>query len=63
MGKRQDQTLSVTDLVCGYGAEPICGPATFELHPGEAAVILGANGAGKTTLLGTIAGRQHEISG
>jgi heme exporter protein A len=36
--------------------EPVFGPLDFEVHGGEALLVLGGNGAGKTTLLRVLAG-------
>lgn len=36
--------------------EPVFGPLDFDVHGGEALLVLGGNGAGKTTLLRVLAG-------
>lgn len=44
-----------TDLVAGYGDQPILGPTSFTIHTGVTA-LLGRNGGGKTTLMRTLCG-------
>lgn len=56
-------TLSVHDLVCGYGNRAILGPLSFSLEAGSFMLIEGPNGAGKSTLLKTLIGLIPPISG
>ena len=48
--------LVVKDLEAGYGNLKVLRRLTFEVQPGQIAVILGANGAGKTTTLRALCG-------
>jgi branched-chain amino acid transport system ATP-binding protein len=48
--------LQVTDLHAWYGESHILHGVTFDIRPGEVAVLLGRNGAGKTTTLKSIMG-------
>ena len=54
--------IEARDLVAGY-ADPVCGPVSFILGPGEILGIAGPNGCGKSTLLGAIAGGVRIFSG
>jgi branched-chain amino acid transport system ATP-binding protein len=49
-------SLTVTDVVAGYGSVPVLNGVTITARPGTITAVLGANGAGKTTLLRTISG-------
>ena len=51
-----------TDLVAGYGHQPILGPTSFTIHTGVTA-LLGRNGAGKTTLMRTLCGIIPPVGG
>jgi branched-chain amino acid transport system ATP-binding protein len=55
--------LAVTDLVCGYVAEPVLRGVSFTAEPGEVVALLGPNGAGKTTLLKALSGLVTARSG
>jgi branched-chain amino acid transport system ATP-binding protein len=44
-----DPLLRVRDLRSGYGNVPVIHGLSFDVYPGETAVILGLNGAGKST--------------
>jgi ABC-type multidrug transport system ATPase subunit len=48
--------LSVNQVVAYRRADPLFGPATFDVEKGQFAFITGSNGVGKTTLLDCIAG-------
>lgn len=43
--------LEARDLVLYRGGEPVCGPLTFTVEPGERVQLRGRNGTGKSTLL------------
>jgi branched-chain amino acid transport system ATP-binding protein len=49
-------SLSVEDLVAGYGATVVIDGISLELRPGDTLAILGRNGVGKSTLLATLMG-------
>lgn len=49
--------LEVKDLrLCYEGAEPLCEPISFQLMPGELALLTGASACGKSSLLSAING-------
>ena len=48
--------LTVENVVCSYGAEPVLDGLSFKLQRGHIGCILGPSGSGKTTLLRCIAG-------
>jgi zinc transport system ATP-binding protein len=54
--------LVANGLVAGY-SEPVIGPLSFSLQPGEVVGLWGANGCGKSTLLRTIAGKARIFEG
>lgn len=54
--------LRVDGLVAGY-AEPVIGPVSFTMAPGEVVGLQGANGSGKSTLLRAIAGQARCFGG
>jgi ATPase subunit of ABC transporter with duplicated ATPase domains len=54
--------LEVDRLVAGY-SEPVVGPISFALEPGEVVGLAGPNGAGKSTVLGAIIGTTRVFSG
>ena|SRR3984957_2612865 len=56
-------SLTVTDVVAGYGSVPVLNGVTITARPGTITAVLGANGAGKTTLLRTISGFVRTRSG
>ena len=55
--------IKVTNLWQAHGARWILRDVTFEVQPGEIAVLTGVNGVGKTTLLTTIAGMKSAAKG
>jgi zinc transport system ATP-binding protein len=54
--------LELRDVVAGY-AEPVVGPLSFAIEPGEVVGLAGANGAGKSTVLGAIIGTTRLFAG
>ncbi len=57
------ELLGVSDLVAGYGAEPVLHSISLQVRTGEMVALLGANGAGKSTLMRTLAGLHRAQSG
>jgi branched-chain amino acid transport system ATP-binding protein len=55
--------LQVDGLQAWYGESHVLHGATFQVHTGEVATLLGRNGAGKTTTLKSIMGIVGERSG
>ncbi len=56
-------SLSVHDLVAGYGSGQVIDGVDLEVVPGEILVVAGRNGMGKTTLLETIMGQTRILKG
>ena len=56
-------SLSVNDLVAGYGGTPLLGPLNLTLPSGRFVCLIGANGAGKSTLIRTLCGMQPALAG
>jgi branched-chain amino acid transport system ATP-binding protein len=54
--------LEIDDLRVSY-ENPVLLGVSFEVEPGETAVLFGLNGAGKTTTVQTIAGLKKPDSG
>ena len=48
--------INATNLVAGYGGEPVLNGVDIELEAGQIGVIVGPNGAGKSTVLKSIFG-------
>lgn len=48
--------VSATDIVAGYGGEPVLNGVNIAIDAGQIGVIVGPNGAGKTTALKSIFG-------
>jgi branched-chain amino acid transport system ATP-binding protein len=48
--------LSLANIHCGYGANPVLRGISLEVAEGSLTAIIGPNGHGKTTLLRTISG-------
>ena len=54
--------LNLRSVSATYGKDQVLWNVAFDLHPGDAATVLGRNGVGKTTLMKTIMG-QLPVSG
>ncbi len=54
--------LQARELVAGYD-QPVVGPVSFIVAPGEVVGLRGANGSGKSTLLRAIAGTARVFDG
>jgi len=54
--------LEFDSVVAGY-TEPVVGPVSFTLEPGEIVGLSGPNGSGKSTLLGAVMGTTRVFSG
>ena len=54
--------LASREVVAGY-AQPVVGPVSFEVGPGEIVALRGPNGSGKSTLLGALTGSSRVHSG
>jgi ATPase subunit of ABC transporter with duplicated ATPase domains len=54
--------LEIDSLVAGY-REPVVGPVSFSVAPGEIVGLAGPNGSGKSTLLGAVIGATRVFSG
>ncbi len=54
--------LTVNDLEAGYD-EPVVGPVSFSVNPGEVFGLVGPNGSGKSTLLKAIADHVRVFGG
>jgi len=54
--------VALQELVAGYG-EPVVGPVSFTVEPGEVVGLAGPNGSGKSTILGAIIGSTRVFSG
>lgn len=55
--------LKVTDIVGGYGNQPVLHGLSLDVDPGTLVSVIGPNGHGKTTLLRAISGQVHLRSG
>jgi branched-chain amino acid transport system ATP-binding protein len=55
--------LDVSNVVSGYGRNPVLHHVSVSVREGEVAALIGANGAGKTTLMSTVLGRLHQTHG
>lgn len=55
--------VTISDLVAGYGDEPVLRDLTLTIESGEFLAVLGSSGSGKTTLLRILAGFLRPDSG
>lgn len=55
--------LSLTQLACGYGNQPVVEQLNFHLKAGDIGCLLGPSGCGKTTTLRAIAGFESVLAG
>jgi iron(III) transport system ATP-binding protein len=55
--------LTLRNVACSYGVEPVLSDVSFELDRGHIGCILGPSGCGKTTLLRCIAGFERVTGG
>ena len=56
-------TLSIENIVAGYGKKEILRGASLVVNPHEIVLLIGANGSGKSTLLRVISGILKPKSG
>ncbi len=54
--------LEIEQLRAGY-AEPVVGPVSVQVHPGEVIGLAGPNGCGKSTVLSVLTGQARRFSG
>jgi ATPase subunit of ABC transporter with duplicated ATPase domains len=54
--------LTLTEVTAGY-AQPVIGPVSFAVRPGEVLGLKGVNGVGKTTILNLITGTARLFQG
>ncbi|MFT5681880.1 MAG: zinc transport system ATP-binding protein [Myxococcota bacterium] len=57
------ELLRCTDLVVGYGRQPLLPPISLSIGPGEFWAVVGRNGSGKSTWFRTALGLLPAISG
>ena len=48
--------LKATDIICGYGRDPVLHGVSFELVAGDFVGVIGPNGCGKSTLIRAVTG-------
>lgn len=58
----QQPLLRIENVVAGY-SEPVIGPVSFAIRPGQVLGLGGYNGVGKTTILRAITGSARVYSG
>ncbi|HSH99182.1 MAG TPA: ATP-binding cassette domain-containing protein, partial [Reyranella sp.] len=56
-------SLSVTNIVAGYGAVRVLDDVSLSVGEGETVALLGTNGNGKSTLMKSIMGMVRPVSG
>jgi len=55
--------ITVRNLTCAYGPEPVLKDVAFDVAPGEVFVVIGRSGCGKSTLLKHMIGLIKPVSG
>jgi iron complex transport system ATP-binding protein len=55
--------VTISDVVCGYGGEPVIRGVSLQVPDGDFLGIIGPNGSGKTTLLRAVTGTLGLSSG
>jgi len=55
--------ITVRNLTCAYGPEPVLKDVAFDVAPGEVFVVIGRSGCGKSTLLKHMIGLITPLSG
>lgn len=63
IGEQHGVLVTASRLQVGYANNPVMGPASFELQPGEKRIVEAATGSGRSALLETLAGWRKPISG
>ena len=58
-----DPLLTLNDVACGYGTQPVLANVRLILRAGQRIGLLGPNGAGKSTLIKLLAGVQAPLAG
>ena len=56
-------TVSVRDLIRGFGPKGVLNGVDLDIAPGEFVALLGPSGCGKSTLLRALAGLDHDVKG
>lgn len=62
MNQNNQYLIQLIDLVAGY-SQPVVGPLSLQVNPGEVIGIWGTNGCGKSTILKAIANTTHIFAG
>ena len=63
MGRDNEPTIRVRDLVAAYGDKLVLDGISLEVHPQEILVIMGQSGCGKSTFLRHLIGLMRPVSG
>jgi phospholipid/cholesterol/gamma-HCH transport system ATP-binding protein len=61
--RKSEPIITVRNLTCAYGPEPVLKSVAFDVTPGEVFVIIGRSGCGKSTLLKHMIGLLKPLSG